>query len=72
MEHVRVECGRVCGMNLFHTGVSKHLKLPEFDQSQQQASVQVRGERRGGREEEEGREERRKQEGGERVRGVIG
>ena len=49
MEHVRVECGRVCGMNLFHTGVSKHLKLPEFDQSQQQASVQVRGERRGGR-----------------------
>ena len=53
MEHVRVECGRVCGMNLFHTGVSKHLKLPEFDQSQQQASVQVRiaerGEERRGR-----------------------
>ena len=71
MEHVRVECGRVCGMNLFHTGVSKHLKLPEFDQSQQQASVQVRmaerGKGGGG-----GREERRKQEGGERVRGVIG
>ena len=50
MEHVRVECGRVCGMSLFHTGVSKHLKLAEFDQSQQQASVQVRmaGRGRGG------------------------
>ena len=55
MEHVRMECGRVCGMSLFHTGVSKHLKLAEFDQSQQQASVQVRmawrgREGRGGRE----------------------
>ena len=41
MEHVRVECGKVCGMTLFHTGVSKHLKLEEFDQSQQQASMHV-------------------------------
>ena len=28
-------------MSLFHTGVSKHLKLEEFDQAQQQASMQV-------------------------------
>ena len=59
MEHVRMECGRVCGMSLFHTGISKHLKLAEFDQSQQQASVQVRMAWRGregrGREEGEGR-----------------
>ena len=41
MEHVRVECRRVCGMTLFHTGVSKHLKLEEFEQTQQQASMQV-------------------------------
>ena len=40
----------MCGTSLFHTGVSKHLKLAEFDQSQQQASVQVRmaGRGRGG------------------------
>lgn len=43
LEHVRVECGRVCAMSLFHTGVSKHLKLEEFDQAQQQASMQVSG-----------------------------
>ena len=62
-----VKCGRVCGMSLFHTGVSKHLKLPEFDQSQQQASVQVRmaergkegGAREGGRRGRNKREERR-------------
>ena len=41
MEHVRVECEKVCGMTLFHTGVSKHLKLEEFEQTQQQASTQV-------------------------------
>ena len=42
LEHVRVECGKVCAMSLFHTGVSKHLKLEEFDQAQHQASMQVR------------------------------
>ena len=29
-------------MSLFHTGVGKHLKLEEFEQTQQQASMQVR------------------------------
>ena len=29
-------------MSLFHTRVSKHLKLEEFDQAQHQASMQVR------------------------------
>ena len=43
LEHVRVECRKVCAMSLFHTGVSKHLKLEEFDQAQHQASMQVRG-----------------------------
>ena len=42
LEHVRVECGKVGGMNLFHTGVGKHLKLEEFEQTQQQASMHVR------------------------------
>ncbi len=41
LEILRAECGRVCDMSLFHTGVSKHLKLEEFDSAQQQASVQV-------------------------------
>ena len=41
MEHMRVECQRVCGLSLFHTGASKHLKLDEFDQTQQQATTQV-------------------------------
>ena len=41
LEHIRVECGKVCAMSLFHTGVSKHLKLEEFDLAQQQASMQV-------------------------------
>ena len=41
LESVREECGKVCEMSLFHTGVSKHLKLEEFDQTQQQASMQV-------------------------------
>ena len=42
LEHVRVECSKVCAMSLFHTGVSKHLRLEEFDQAQHQASMQVR------------------------------
>ncbi len=37
-----MECRKVCAMSLFHTGVSKHLKLEEFDQAQHQASTQVR------------------------------
>ena len=41
MELLRMECGRVGEMSLFHTGASKHLKLEEFDSAQQQASVQV-------------------------------
>jgi hypothetical protein len=41
LEHVRVECMRVCNMALFHTGTSKHLRLEEFDQAQQQATTQV-------------------------------
>lgn len=41
LEHVRVECERVCNLALFHTGASKHLKLEEFDQTQQQATTQV-------------------------------
>ena len=67
-----VKCGRVCGMSLFHTGVSKHLKLPEFDQSQQQASVQVRMAERGkeggggGQGREGGEEETRGRREGER------
>ena len=45
LEHVRMECRKVCAMSLFHTGVSKHLKLEEFDQAQHQASMQVRATR---------------------------
>ena len=41
MEHVRVECWKVCKLSLFHTGASKALKLEEFEQSQQQATTQV-------------------------------
>ena len=41
LEHVRVECEKVCTLSLFHTGASKHLKLDEFDQTQQQATTQV-------------------------------
>ncbi len=41
LEHVRVECERVCALSLFHTGVSKHLRLDEFDQAQLQATTQV-------------------------------
>lgn len=41
LEHVRVECERVCFLSMFHTGASKHLKLEEFDQAQQQATTQV-------------------------------
>ena len=37
-----MECSKVCTMSLFHTGVSKHLRLEEFDQAQHQASMQVR------------------------------
>ena len=58
-------------MSLFHTGISKHLKLAEFDQSQQQASVQVRVAWRGG--EGRGGEGGRGREGKERMhRGGIG
>ena len=42
LENVREECGRVSGMATFHTGVGKHLKLEEFEQTQQQAAAQVR------------------------------
>ena len=41
LELLRMECGRVCDMSLFHTGATKHLKLEEFDSAQQQASIQV-------------------------------
>ena len=41
LENVREECGRVSGMATFHTGVGKHLKLEEFEQTQQQAAAQV-------------------------------
>ena len=41
MEHVRLECWKVCKLLLFHTGASKALKLEEFEQSQQQATTQV-------------------------------
>ena len=43
LEHLRVECQRVSSMVLFHTGTSKHLKLEEYDQAQQQATTQVSG-----------------------------
>ena len=41
LEYVRVECQKVCTLTLFHTGTSKHLKLEEYDQAQQQATTQV-------------------------------
>ena len=42
LDHVRVECGKVCKLLLFHMGASKALKLEEFEQSQQQATTQAR------------------------------
>ena len=42
LEAVRVECGKVCEMRLFHTGASKPLRLEEYDQAQQQATSHVR------------------------------
>ena len=42
LSHVRTECGRVVSMHLFHhSGVTKHLKLEEFQQAQSQATIQV-------------------------------
>ena len=41
LEVVRVECGKVGEMRLFHTGASKPLRLEEYDQAQQQATSHV-------------------------------
>ena len=42
LNHVRTECGRVVSMHLFHhSGVTKHLKLEEFQLAQSQATIQV-------------------------------
>ena len=42
LEVVRVECGKVAGKKLFHTGASKPLRLEEYDQTQLQATSHVR------------------------------
>lgn len=42
MNSVRVENGKVTDMSLFHTGGGKHLLLEEFDQTQSQATIQVK------------------------------
>ena len=42
LEVMRVECGKVGEMKLFHTGASKPLRLEEFDLAQQQATTHVR------------------------------
>ena len=41
LEAVRVECGKVGEMRLFHTGASKPLRLEEYDMAQQQATSHV-------------------------------
>ena len=42
LNHVRAECGRVANMHLFHhSGVTKHLRLEEFQQAQSQATMMV-------------------------------
>ena len=42
LNHVRAECGRVASMHLFHhSGVTKHLRLEEFQQAQSQATMMV-------------------------------
>ena len=42
LNHVRAECGRVATMHLFHhSGVTKHLRLEEFQQAQSQATMMV-------------------------------
>ena len=42
LNHVRAECGRVACMHLFHhSGVTKHLRLEEFQQAQSQATMMV-------------------------------
>ena len=42
LNHVRAECGRVAYMHLFHhSGVTKHLRLEEFQQAQSQATMMV-------------------------------
>ena len=43
LNHVRAECDRVATMHLFHhSGVTKHLRLEEFQQAQSQATMMVR------------------------------
>ena len=41
LEVVRVECGKVAGKKLFHTGASKPLRLEEYDETQLQATSHV-------------------------------
>ena len=42
LNHVRAECGRVATLHLFHhSGVTKHLRLEEFQQAQSQATMMV-------------------------------
>ena len=41
LEVMRVECGKVAGKRLFHTGASKPLRLEEYDQTQLQATSYV-------------------------------
>ena len=43
LNHVRAECDRVATIHLFHhSGVTKHLRLEEFQQAQSQATMMVR------------------------------
>lgn len=39
---VRTECNKVCGMSLFHIPTTKPMRLEEFEQTQSQATSQVR------------------------------
>lgn len=39
---VRTECNKVAGMSLFHVPTTKPMRLEEFDQTQAQATSQVK------------------------------
>ena len=39
---VGTECGKVAAMSLFHVPTAKHMRLEEFEQTQSQATSQVR------------------------------
>ena len=42
INHIRAKCGQVANLHLFHhSGVTKHLRLEDFQQAQSQATMMV-------------------------------